>query len=136
MFAVVTHCGLSRTEATWACAGESVVDTKDGKTIGLQYIQKGDHVSAAGVPTPDKALVYLGNRITDSDVEVVHDQIGFVTGSFAATANAVRYVGALPVFADVDLQTGNVTAATVQAALTERTVATRGASRNRAISPK
>lgn len=60
-------------------AGRSVVRTKDGKTIGLQFIQKGDHVSAAGVPTPDKALVYLGNRITDSDVEVVHDQIGFVT---------------------------------------------------------
>jgi hypothetical protein len=60
-------------------AGKSVVQTKNGKTIGLQFIEKGDHVSAAGIPTPDKALVYLGNRITDSDVEVVHDQIGFVT---------------------------------------------------------
>lgn len=43
--------------------------------------------------------------------------------SFIATANAPTYVGARPVFADVDRQTGNVTAATIEAALTERTTA-------------
>jgi dTDP-4-amino-4,6-dideoxygalactose transaminase len=41
--------------------------------------------------------------------------------SFIATANAPTYVGARPVFADVDATTGNVTADTVEAALTERT---------------
>jgi perosamine synthetase len=41
--------------------------------------------------------------------------------SFIATTNAVRYVGARPVFADVDLHTGNLTAATVLDALTPRT---------------
>jgi dTDP-4-amino-4,6-dideoxygalactose transaminase len=41
--------------------------------------------------------------------------------SFIATANAVRYVGATPVFADVDPVTGNLTAKTVEAALTART---------------
>ncbi|WP_375422878.1 DegT/DnrJ/EryC1/StrS family aminotransferase [uncultured Friedmanniella sp.] len=41
--------------------------------------------------------------------------------SFIATTNAVRYVGATPVFADVDLTTGNLTAETVAAALSERT---------------
>lgn len=41
--------------------------------------------------------------------------------SFIATANAPTYVGARPVFCDVDATTGNVTAATVEAALTERT---------------
>jgi dTDP-4-amino-4,6-dideoxygalactose transaminase len=41
--------------------------------------------------------------------------------SFIATANAPRYVGARPVFADVDPVTQNVTAATVQAALTPAT---------------
>ncbi len=43
--------------------------------------------------------------------------------SFIATANAVRYVGAEPVFADVDLATGNLTAATVDAVRTPRTTA-------------
>ena len=41
--------------------------------------------------------------------------------SFIATANAVRYVGATPVFADVDLSTGNLTAETVDAVRTPRT---------------
>jgi dTDP-4-amino-4,6-dideoxygalactose transaminase len=41
--------------------------------------------------------------------------------SFVATANAVRYVGARPVFADVDPEHHNMTAATVEAALTPAT---------------
>ncbi|TAP44763.1 DegT/DnrJ/EryC1/StrS family aminotransferase [Arthrobacter sp. S39] len=38
--------------------------------------------------------------------------------SFVSTANAVTYVGARPVFCDVDPATGNVTAETIHAALT------------------
>lgn len=41
--------------------------------------------------------------------------------SFIATVNATAYVGATPVFADVDVMTGNVTAETVKAALTPAT---------------
>ncbi|QCU78623.1 DegT/DnrJ/EryC1/StrS family aminotransferase [Citricoccus sp. SGAir0253] len=43
--------------------------------------------------------------------------------SFVATSNAVTYVGARPVFADVDLETGTVTAATVDEVITPRTTA-------------
>ncbi|GLZ38314.1 DegT/DnrJ/EryC1/StrS family aminotransferase [Actinokineospora sp. NBRC 105648] len=43
--------------------------------------------------------------------------------SFIATANAVRYCGANPVFADIDPLTGNLTAATVAAAITPDTKA-------------
>jgi perosamine synthetase len=49
------------------------------------------------------------------------DEVVVPSLSFIATANAVRYVGAEPVFADVDLATGNLTAATVDAVRTART---------------
>ncbi len=49
------------------------------------------------------------------------DDVVVPSFSFIATANAVRYVGANPVFADVDPLTGNVTGATVRAALTPAT---------------
>ena len=49
------------------------------------------------------------------------DEVVVPSFSFIATANAARYVGATPVFADVDAATGNVTAATVEARLTPAT---------------
>jgi len=59
------------------------------------------------------ALVVAGIRAGD-DVVVP-------SFSFIATANAVVYVGARPVFADVDPETGNLTAETVADALTPGT---------------
>jgi len=49
------------------------------------------------------------------------DDVVVPSFSFIATANAPTYVGARPVFCDVDPDSGNVTADTVAAALTERT---------------
>lgn len=43
--------------------------------------------------------------------------------SFIATANAPTYLGARPVFADVDETTGNVTAQSIEAVLTDETTA-------------
>ncbi|GAA1116847.1 DegT/DnrJ/EryC1/StrS family aminotransferase [Citricoccus alkalitolerans] len=51
------------------------------------------------------------------------DDVIIPSFSFIATANVVTYVGARPVFADVDLVTGNVTAETLDAVLTPRTTA-------------
>jgi dTDP-4-amino-4,6-dideoxygalactose transaminase len=51
------------------------------------------------------------------------DDVVVPSFSFIATANAPTYVGARPVFADVDGVTGNLTARTVEQALTERTSA-------------
>jgi dTDP-4-amino-4,6-dideoxygalactose transaminase len=42
------------------------------------------------------------------------DEVVVPSLSFIATANAVRYVGATPVFADVEAATGNLTAKTVE----------------------
>ncbi|GAA1291434.1 DegT/DnrJ/EryC1/StrS family aminotransferase [Pseudonocardia aurantiaca] len=49
------------------------------------------------------------------------DEVVVPSLSFIATANAVRYCGAVPVFADVDPMTGNLTAETVTAVRTPRT---------------
>jgi dTDP-4-amino-4,6-dideoxygalactose transaminase len=49
------------------------------------------------------------------------DEVVVPSLSFIATANAARYVGAEPVFADVDPATLNLTPATVEPLLTERT---------------
>src|ERR1700754_3271103 len=51
------------------------------------------------------------------------DEVVVPSFSFIASANAVRYCGATPVFADVDPLTGNLTPATVTPLLTERTKA-------------
>ncbi len=49
------------------------------------------------------------------------DEVVVPSLSFIATTNAARYVGAVPVFADVDPATQNLTPATVEPHLTERT---------------
>ena len=49
------------------------------------------------------------------------DEVIVPSLSFIATANAARYVGAVPVFADVDPATGNVTEETLDAVRTGRT---------------
>ena len=51
------------------------------------------------------------------------DDVVVPSFSFIATANAPTYVGARPVFADVDATTGNLTSETVEAALTSATKA-------------
>lgn len=43
--------------------------------------------------------------------------------TFIATAEAIRYVGAKPVFVDIDPRTLNMTAANIEAAITARTTA-------------
>jgi perosamine synthetase len=49
------------------------------------------------------------------------DEVVVPSLSFIATANAVRYTGATPVFADVDPDTANLVPSTVEPVLTERT---------------
>ena len=49
------------------------------------------------------------------------DEVITASHSFIATANAIRYVGAVPVFADVDLQSGNLDPDQVAAAIGPRT---------------
>jgi dTDP-4-amino-4,6-dideoxygalactose transaminase len=49
------------------------------------------------------------------------DEVITVSSSFIATANAVRYMGAIPVFVDVELETGNINPDLIEPAVTRRT---------------
>jgi dTDP-4-amino-4,6-dideoxygalactose transaminase len=49
------------------------------------------------------------------------DEVITVSSSFIATANAVRYLGATPVFVDVELETGNLNPNLIEGAITDRT---------------
>ena len=51
------------------------------------------------------------------------DEVITTAFTFIATAEAIRYVGAKPVFVDVDPKTFNITAATIEAAITDKTTA-------------
>ena len=51
------------------------------------------------------------------------DEVVTVSHSFIATANAIRYCGATPVFVDIDLATFNMDPALVEAAISPRTKA-------------
>ena len=68
---------------------------------------------SSGTAALHLALVTLGIGPGD---EVVAPSLSFI-----ATANSVRYVGAMPVFADVDEDTQNLTAVTIREVLTPRT---------------
>src|SRR3954451_8324503 len=61
------------------------------------------------------ALLAVGVRPGDEVITVSH--------SFIATANAVRYCGATPVFVDIDPRTYNMDPGLIEAAVTPRTKA-------------
>jgi phospholipase C len=59
-------------------SGKSVVLDRQGRRVQVADLRAGDHITAAAVPTADKALVYLGSRIQDTDLEHTKDQYGIV----------------------------------------------------------
>jgi dTDP-4-amino-4,6-dideoxygalactose transaminase len=97
----------------WIAQGQRVVEFESAfaERVGA------DHAIAVTNCTAGLhlALVVLG---------VGHgDEVIVPSLSFIATANAVRYVGATPVFVDVDPRTHNVTPEGVSSAFTEKTKA-------------
>ena len=77
--------------------------------------QQADHAVAVSSCT---AALHLSLLVAGVGAQ---DDVVVPSFSFVATANAPTYVGASPVFADVDPATGNLTADTVAAALTPAT---------------
>jgi len=97
----------------WVAQGPRVAEFEAlfAKTVGAE---EGVAVSSATAGL-HLALISLGIGAGD---EVVVPSLSFI-----ATANAPRYVGATPVFADVDPHTFNVTARTIKGVITDRTKA-------------
>ncbi len=77
-------------------------------------VQAGHAVATSNCTTALHLALVVGGIAAGDDVVVP-------SFSFIATANAPTYVNARPVFADVDPVTGNLTAETVLAAVTENT---------------
>ncbi|MGI8825756.1 MAG: phospholipase C [Chloroflexota bacterium] len=53
----------------------------DGHVLRLRDFQIGDNVTAAGIPSPDSALVYLGSELRDLDVVYEQEQVAVVERS-------------------------------------------------------
>ncbi|WP_248580521.1 DegT/DnrJ/EryC1/StrS family aminotransferase [Nocardioides sp. InS609-2] len=95
----------------WVAQGPRVAAFETAFAMAMQA----DHAVAVSSCTTGLHLALLVAGVGPGDDVVVP------SFSFIATANAVTYVGARPVFADVDATTGNLTADTVASAITART---------------
>ena len=95
----------------WVAQGPRVAEFEEAfaSTIGAR------HAVAVSSCTAALHLALLAAEVGPGD-EVVVPSLSFI-----ATANAVRYVGAIPVFADIDEATQNLTRETVAPCLTDRT---------------
>lgn len=98
-------------ESGWVAQGPRVARFEDAFAHAMQS----DHAVATSSCTTALHLAVIVSGIEPGDEVIVP------SFSFIATANAPTYVGARPVFADVDLATGNLTAETVERAITHRT---------------
>lgn len=98
-------------ESGWVAQGPRVKQFEEAFALAMQA----PHAVAVSSCTTALHLALVVAGVGPGDDVVVP------SFSFIATANAVVYVGARPVFADVDAQTGDVTADTIAAALTPNT---------------
>jgi dTDP-4-amino-4,6-dideoxygalactose transaminase len=100
-------------ESGWVAQGPQVAAFETAFATAMQA----DHAVATSSCTTALHLALIVAGVGRRDDVVVP------SFSFIATANAPTYVGARPVFADVDATTGNLSAETVEAVLTPATKA-------------
>ena len=95
----------------WVAQGPRVTQFEQAFCVA----QRAEHAVAVSSCTAALHLSLLVAGVGPGDEVVVP------SFSFIATTNAVVYVGARPVFADVERLTGNLSASTIEPALTPRT---------------
>jgi phospholipase C len=76
--ALLVHIPESPDLAKLVLSNTSHILTAAGDIVPLRDVTRGDAVEAAAVPTPDRALVYLGSTITDLDLRVIRQQAALV----------------------------------------------------------
>ncbi len=120
--------------APWPSFDREIVDAVRGVLVSGNvsqwtgpnvYAFEKEYAAYLGV----KHAIAMANGSVTLDVALkvsgigVGDEVVVPSRSFVASASCVPLAGAIPVFADVDPRSGNVTAATIAAALTKKTKA-------------
>lgn len=100
-------------ESGWVAQGPETARFEEAFALTVQA----DHAVATSSCTAALHLALVVAGVGPGDEVIVP------SFSFVATANAPCYVGAAPVFAEVELETGNLTAASVDAVASARTAA-------------
>ncbi len=94
LHAVYAVTSVSPDPVELVLSGKSAIVDKHGSRVSLQDLQPGDHINAAAVPTPDRALVYLGSTVQDQDLEKVTSQYAIVVSkSLDARSVKAQVVG-------------------------------------------
>lgn len=89
----------------------SKFETEFAKYVGAKY------ALATSSCTGALQIALMSLNIGPGDEVIVPDE------TWVATANAVRYVGAIPVFADIELDTWNIDAGSIETLITPKTKA-------------
>ena len=89
----------------------STFEAKFAKYIGVKYALSTSSCTGA------LQIALMSLDIGEGDEVIVPDQ------TWVATANAVRYVGAIPIFADIELDTWNLDSNSLESLITKKTKA-------------
>ncbi len=76
--AIQLRIAQSPDPATLVLGPYSTVQTPAGDPVPLRDVMAGDRIHVDAVPSPDRALVYLGSRITDLNLRLVRNQTGTI----------------------------------------------------------
>lgn len=72
--AIYLRIATDSTPATLIVSNQSVLTDAHGHPIRFRFIHRGDRLAADGVPSPDRALLYLARRVTDRSLRVLSDR--------------------------------------------------------------
>jgi phospholipase C len=100
--AVYARISVSPDPIELVLSNRSTVLDRHGRRVQVTDLRTGDAITAAAVPSADKALVYLGSSITDNDLVHASNRFGIVLSKNEALGTfKVQVIGAGRVKVDV-----------------------------------